>query len=326
MDFTRAELLEADVASVTELKSLKEADSVTWINVVGLGSVEPIDELGQLFGVIPLVLEDILNVGQRPKFEDHGSFGFFLSYFVRAGSALDLEQLSVVFGRGFVVTFQEGPEDCFGAVRERIRSERHRIRNQGTAYLTYALVDALVDSIYPLVNDSRERLEEIEDLLFHASMKDADERLHGIRRKLRALRRVVEPTTDAIHQLLRPGLDLVSDDDRVYLADCWDHARRLLDMIDGNRSLANDLVDLHMSQLSNRLNEVMKVLTIFAAIFIPLTFIAGIYGMNFDPDASPWNMPELGWAYGYPAVIGSMVATAAALLYFFKRKGWIGSR
>lgn len=324
IDYTTDELVERDIDSVAELEEYIERESTSWIDVVGLGDVERMRELGQLFGLSLVVLEDILSLGQGPKFEDHDDYGFVLAALPSGGERLEVEQISLVFGERFVVSFRERDSDCFEPVRERIVQGRKRIRTLGPDYLVYALLDVLVDSYYPVVKGNRMRLEEIEDRLSEGPFDEAVPSIHAIRRELRLLRRVLEPLTVALQRMLRPELDLVSQDTRIYLADCYENSRRQIESIDAHRELGNDLFDLHMSQLSHKLNEVMKVLTIFSALFIPLTFVAGIYGMNFDPAASPWNMPELGWAYGYPTALGAMLLLGGGLIVYFARKGWIG--
>jgi len=324
IDYNTDELVERDIETVAELKLYLERESTSWIDVVGLGDVSHIREIGELFGLSSVVMEDILTLGQAPKFEDHDSYGFVLADLPSGEGRLEVEQISLVFGERFVVSFREHESDCFEPVRERISQGRKRIRTLGSDYLVYALLDVLVDSFYPVVKGNRMRLEEIEDRLSEGPFDEAVPAIHAIRRELRLLRRVLEPLTVALQRMLRPELELISKDTRIYLADCWENSRRQLESIDAHRELGNDLFDLHMSQLSHKLNEVMKVLTIFSALFIPLTFVAGIYGMNFDPDASRWNMPELSWAYGYPAAIAVMLSLAIGLLIYFVRKGWIG--
>lgn len=326
IDYIGDELVEREAVTVADLRAHVESKSVSWIDVTGLANAELIGELGSLLGVSRLVLEDVINVGQRSKLENHETFACFISRLVRPGEHLELEQLSLLFGEGFVVTFQERPGDCFEPVRDRLRQGRKRIRGLGCDYLAYALIDALIDSYFPVVDGYRERLEDIEDQIAEGSDTDVMQRIHEIKRDLRALRRFVWPTTEAVHKLLDPELALVTNETREYLADCWDHARRMQDSIESNRELSTDLVDMHLSRLSHRMNEVMQVLTIFAAIFIPLTFVAGIYGMNFDPAVSPWNMPELGWVYGYPAALTLMGVMGVTLFLGFVRKGWIGGR
>ncbi len=324
IDYNTDELLERDIETVAELKDYVERESTSWVDVVGLGDVQRIREIGKLFGLSTVVLEDILTLGQAPKFEDFDVYGFVLADLPSAGERLEVEQISLVFGPRFVVSFRERESDCFDPVRERISNGRKRIRTLGSDYLVYALLDVLVDSYYPVVKGNRMRLEEVEDRLSDGPFDAAVPAIHAIRRELRLLRRILEPMTVALQRMLRPELELVSKDTHIYLADCWENSRRQLEAIDAHRELCNDLFDLHMSQLSHKLNEVMKVLTIFSALFIPLTFVAGLYGMNFDPGVSRWNMPELGMAYGYPAALAAMLVLGIGLVIYFVRKGWIG--
>ena len=325
IDYTTDDFVEQQIESVADLKEYIERESTSWVDVVGLAGVDVIGELGELFGLSSVVLEDIVTPGQAPKFEDYESYGFVIADLPVGGDRLEVQQVCIVFGERFVVSFRESESDCFDPVLDRISQGRKRIRSLGPAYLVHALLDVIVDSFYPLVKANRTRLEEIEDRLFEGPFDAAVPAIHEIRRELRLLRRVLEPMSIALQRILRPELELVASETRIYFADCWENSRRLLESIDAHRELGNDLLDLHMSQLSHKLNEVMKVLTIFSALFIPLTFVAGIYGMNFDPGASPWNMPELGWAYGYPVAIGVMLVMAGGLFVYFVRKGWIGS-
>jgi magnesium transporter len=324
IDYSGEELTELEATDLSALREHLERNSVTWVDVVGLEDADRIAALGDLLGISRLVLEDVLNVGQRPRMEGGEESVFFVSRLVRFEQTLELEQLSLVFGERFVVTFQERPGDCFDAVRERLRAGRRRIRGNGPDYLAYALIDVMIDSCFPVEERCRESLEEIEDDIVLGAGRDAIGRIHAVKRNVRVLRRIVSATGEAVHGLLNPDVTLVSEPTRPYLADCWDHSRRLADALEADRELSNDLVDLHLAHQGQRLNEIMKVLTIFAALFIPLTFIAGIYGMNFDSAASRWNMPELGWAYGYPAALGAMALVAVALVLYFVRKGWIG--
>jgi len=324
IDYDGERLEEHVVEKFDELQRWVESDSVSWIDVVGLADAEEIGELGELLGLSRLVLEDVLHVGQRPKAETQEGQAFVVLRLVRQGEGMEMEQVSLAFGPRFVVTFQEQPGDCFDPVRDRLREGRKRIRSLGCDYLAYALIDALIDAYFPVAEAYRERLEELEDAVMDGTAGEVTERVHALRRDLRALRRILVPTGEAVHRLLDPELDLVAEATRPYLADCYDHARRLLDTIEAASELGKDLFDIYQANLSNRMNEIMKVLTVFAAIFIPLTFVAGFYGMNFDREASPWNMPELGWVYGYPAALGLMLAMAVGLFVYFVRKGWIG--
>jgi magnesium transporter len=237
---------------------------------------------------------------------------------------LESEQLSIFLGRDFVLTFQDSlPGDCLDPVRNRIRHSLGRIRQLGPDHLVYALLDAVVDCHFPVLETYGEQLDSLEDRILEAAGTRSVAQIHAIKRDLLTLRRALWPLRDALHSLLRDEIPLITDDTRVYLRDCYDHALRLIEMIETYRELCADLIDLHLSSVNNRMSEVMKVLTVFTAVFVPLTFIVGVYGMNFETSASPWNMPELLWPFGYPLIWGIMIAVALALLVFFYRKGWL---
>jgi magnesium transporter len=227
-------------------------------------------------------------------------------------------------GRNYVLTFQERPGDCFDAVRKRIREARPKIRGGGPDYLAYAILDAITDSYFPLLDEWSDQLEEIESEIVAEPRRESLIRLYELKRRFVEMRRILTSTRDALNALVRDDNPIIGDDVRIYLRDAYDHSIQLVDSLDGNREYASSLMDFYLSQNGNRMNEIMKVLTIIATIFIPLTFIAGIYGMNFDPDASPWNMPELGWYWGYPAAWGAMLIVGIALLIYFRKKGWLG--
>jgi magnesium transporter len=227
-------------------------------------------------------------------------------------------------GLGFLLSFQERAGDCFDPVRKRIREGRGRMRHSGPDYLAYALLDAVVDSYFPVLQDCGDRLDVLEDKMFLRPDPHTAGHIHLVRRDLLAVRRAVWPLRECISSLTHDPDELVSDETRLYLRDCYDHSVQIIDLLESYRDLAGGLMDTYLSLVSQRMNEIMKVLTIYAAIFIPLTFVAGIWGMNFDTGASGWNMPELGWAFGYPAAIALMVTLAVGQLFWFRRKGWIG--
>ena len=237
---------------------------------------------------------------------------------------LEIEQISFFLSGNYVITLQELPGDSFEKVRERIRQNQSgQIRKAGADYLLYALVDALIDEFFPVLESYGERIEELEDEVVAASRSPRRSRqVHRIKRDLLDLRRIAWPEREVISSLQREEAHLVRQETRVFLRDCYDHAVQVIDMIETYRDLAGGLLDVYLSSTSNRLNEVMKVLTIISTIFIPLNFIAGVYGMNFDRQASPLNMPELGWYFGYPAVLTVMAVTGGLLALYFKRKGW----
>jgi magnesium transporter len=300
---------------------------VAWIDVVGLHDVDLLRSVGERFDLHPLALEDVLNTGQRPKAEDYEDHHFVVMRLFHvleaSGGALDGEQIAIFLGDGFVLTFQEMPGDVFEPVRERIRQGKGRIRRMGADYLAYALLDSLVDHFFPVLEHLGERIEELEDEVMVEPGRDTVQRIHALKKELLVLRRAAWPQREVLATLERFESDRISRETRIFLRDCYDHAVQIMDMVETYRDLATSLLDIYLSSVSNRMNEVMKVLTVMASIFIPITFLAGVYGMNFDPDAGPWSMPELDWAWGYPAFWAVAVTTVAGLLWYFRRKDWI---
>jgi magnesium transporter len=297
----------------------------TWVNVTGLGDPATIDRLGEIFSLHPLVLEDVVNVHQRPKVEDYDDELFVVSrmvYLDPNGEDIRTEQLSLLVRQGCVVTFQERPGDVLEPVRERIRNGK-RIRAMGIDYLAYAIIDAVVDHYFPVLETYGERLEALEDAVMAGTDPEPLRRIHDAKHQLLTLRRAIWPQRDALGALHREPFDLITDNTRIYLRDTYDHAIQVIDFVETYRELASSLLDVHLTSLSNRMNDIMKTLTIFAAIFIPLNFIAAVYGMNFDPGRSPWNMPELRWRWGYPFALALMAATGIAILAFMHRRGWL---
>jgi len=314
---------EKRIAKIEDVFPYRDSTYVTWINIEGLQDVGLIEKLGRHFGFHPLALEDVLNCGQRPKLEDYGSYHFLVMKSLwRKKEELFIEQISFFLGGSYVITFQEVPGDSFEAVRERIRHGKGQIRKMGSDYLLYALLDALVDEFFPVLEAYGERVEELEDVVVARPEPATLNEIHRIKRELLLLRKTAFPEREVINSLQREEAHLIRPETRVFLRDCYDHTIQVLDMIETYRDLASGLLEVYLSSLSNRLNEVMKVLTIISTIFIPLSFIAGVYGMNFNPQASPMNMPELNWYYGYPMSLGLMAAVAGALVIYFRRKGW----
>jgi magnesium transporter len=325
MAYGPSDYVEQPIDDLESVPPLLERWPVTWVNVDGLGDRDVLARLGEIFDLHPLSLEDVLNVHQRPKVEQYDRYHFIVTRMTALGERLETEQLSLFLGENFVLTLQEHPGDCLDPVRERIRKGLGRIRAAGADYLAYALVDAVVDAYFPVLEEFGERLEALEDEVVERADRSTIARIHGAKRDLLTLRRAMWPQREAINSLLRDAATLITQETRVYLRDCYDHAVQIIDMVETYRELASGLLDFYLSSVSNRMNEVMKVLTVIATIFIPLTFIAGIYGMNFNPERSAYNMPELNWRWGYPAVWLVMAAVAVAMLMFFRRRGWLGS-
>jgi magnesium transporter len=303
-----------------------DTESVSWIDVSGLGNEDTVQRLGRVFDLHPLILEDIFNVPQRPKLEDYEDQIVIITQMVilkDKGEGFWIEQVSFVLSKHYLLTVQEEPErDCFQPVRDRIRYNKGAIRQRGANYLAYALWDAIIDGYFPVLEAYGERLEDLENEAVlnpsHATLN----KVYRIRRELLALRRAIWPQRDALNALLRDEHHLIDPDMRLHLHDCYDHTVQIIDVVETYRELAAGLMDVYLSAISNKMNEVMKILTVISTIFIPLTFIAGVYGMNFNTDKSPWNMPELNWYYGYPLCLGVMIGIAASLIVFFWRRGW----
>lgn len=303
-----------------------DTESVSWVDVMGLGTEENWRQLGEVFKLHPLVLEDIVNIPQRPKVEDYEDHLLIIAQMVMPkdrNRGFWIEQVSFILGKHYLLTVQEEAEhDCFKPVRDRIRAGKGTIRQRGPDYLAYALLDSIVDGFFPVLEDYGERIEELEDEVVTNPTRNTLGKIYQIRRELLALRRAIWPQRDAINTLIRDGSPLISAAVRIYLRDCYDHAVQVMDMVETYRELAGGLMDVYLSSVSNKMNDVMKFLTVMSSIFIPLTFIAGIYGMNFNTEKSPWNMPELNWYLGYPFCWAVMLTIAAGLVYFFKRRGW----
>ena len=320
--FDGAKMVERPVASVEEIAGLREEWPVVWLNVVGLGDASIIKALGREFGVHRLTLEDIVHTHQRPKAEFFGNHYYVVSYMLGLSEGLDMEQVSLLFGKGWVLTFQERPGDCFEPVRGRIRSSGGVIRGSGSDYMAYALIDVLVDNFFPILERYGDRFETIEERIMASASMELLPEIRLVKRELGLLRRLVWPQRDALNTLIREPGDLIAPETAVHLRDCVDHATQLMDLVETFRELAGGLMDMHMSMVSHRMNKVVQLLTIVTTIFIPLSFLTGLYGMNFERENAPWNLPELGYAYGYPALWGVMLLISAGLLWFFWRRGW----
>jgi magnesium transporter len=309
-----------------ELRKFLARWPVTWVNIDGLGDAEVIRKIGQIFGLHSLALEDVVNVHQRSKVESYADHLFIVARMVHLNDHLETEQVGLFLGKNFVVTFQESaPGDSFGPVRERLRASRSHVREAAADYLAYALLDSMIDAYFPVLEVFGERVDELEEEALSLSRgQQTVARIHDVKNDLLVLRRAIWPLREAVNALQRDPTPLIHDNTRLYLRDCYDHTVQLIDLLETYRELGSDLRDLYLAAMSNRMNEIMKVLTVISTIFMPLTFIAGVYGMNFDPGSSPWNMPELRWYYGYPLCLLLMAIVTAIMFMFFRRRGWIG--
>lgn len=310
-------MLERDLEDLQELPAILEAWDVTWVNVAGLGDAGLIRGLGDLFGLHPLALEDVVHVHQRPKVEDYGDHEYAVVRMCTLPDDLVIEQVSIFFGAGFVLTFQEHQGDCLDPLRRRLRQGLGRVRKAGADYLAYAVLDTVVDGYFPVLEAYGRRMEHLEDVVVERPDRALLGEIQTLRHDLLEIGRAVSPLPDAIATLRRETNSHISPQTRPYLRDCHDHAVRLRDLVDSWRDLTGGLMDMYMSAASHRMNEVAQVLTVIGVVFIPLTFFTGLYGMNFE------HMPELGWRYSYPVMLLMMAAVSATLLLWFRRKGWL---
>jgi magnesium transporter len=328
-DYNQTNFIRKQMATPEECLNYLDTESVSWVDVQGLGNKDILQRLGKVFELHPLVLEDVVNMAERPKIEDYEDQLVIIARMVvpkEDTCGFYSEQVSFVLGKHYLLTVQEEPEhDCFESVRMRIDKGKGIIRKQGSDYLAYALLDAIVDGFFPVLELYGERIEELEEEVILKPTPQTLQKIYQVRRELLQLRRSIWPQRDAINTLIRDGSELISEEVRIYLRDCYDHAVQVMDMVETYRELASGLMDVYLSSVSNKMNEIMKLLTVVSAIFIPLTFVAGIYGMNFNTEKSPLNMPELNWYWGYPACLALMAAIAVTLLILFKRRGWLAN-
>jgi magnesium transporter len=320
IDYNATECLRTEIQQPEEIIPHLDSESVSWVDLQGLGNEEILQRVGQIFQLHPLVLEDVVNVPQRPKVEEYDNQLVLIGRMAildRTTQRFFTEQVSFILGSHYLLTIQEEPDnDCFSPVRDRIRAAKGQIRKMGEDYLLYALVDAVIDGFFPVLEVYGEQLELLEDEVVANPTYQTLEKIHYMKRELLTLRRAIWPQRDAINSLIRDGSDLISDDVRIYLRDCYDHTVQVLDMVETYREVASSLMDVYLSSVGNKMNEIMKFLTVISSIFIPLTFIAGVYGMNFE------NMPELKTRVGYFVCLAVMAIVAIGLALFFWRQGW----
>ena len=320
MDYDETHFQEKEIKTIEECFLFKDTPTVTWINIDSLHQVEILEKLGECYGFHPLVLEDILNTDQRPKMEDYGEYLYIvlriLNYDDKSGE-IESEQISLILGPNFIISFQEKEGTFFNPVRERIRNGKGRIRKMGPDYLAYALLDLIVDNYFVIMEKLGEKIEFLEEELVTQPGPETLQTIHQLKREMIFFRKAVWPLREVIGSLERGESPLIKGTSRVYLRDVYDHTIQVIDTIETFRDMVSGMLDIYLSSISNRLNAVMKVLTIIATIFMPLTFIAGIYGMNFK------YMPELEWRWGYPAIWFAVVLISVSMLIYFKRKRWL---
>jgi magnesium transporter len=320
IDYDESNLQERDILKVEECYPFKQKSTVTWINIDGIHNVDIIEKIGTHYGLHPLLLEDIVNTEQRPKIEDFGDHLFIvikmLSFDEEQGG-INIEQVSLVVGPNYVLSFQEKEGDVFEPVRDRIRRAKGRIRKMGADYLAYSLLDAIVDGYFLILEKIGDRIEDLEENLISRPDARTLQTIHSLKREMIFLRRSVWPLREVISGMSRKESALVKETTGIFLRDVYDHTVQVIDTIETYRDFVSGMLDTYLSSISNRMNEVMKILTIFATIFIPLTFVAGIYGMNFS------YMPELGWKWGYFGALAVMAVIGISLLVYFRNKKWL---
>jgi magnesium transporter len=320
IDYDEKDLQEKEAKTVEECFPFKASPTVTWINVDGLHEIDMIEKLGVKFDIHPLVLEDILNTGQRPKYEDSENYIFvvlkMLSY-DEEKHEIKAEQVSIILGPNFVISFQEVEGDVFNPIRDRIRNSKGRIRKMGADYLAYALLDAIIDNYFIILEKLGERIEDREEELVTNPVSKTLQTIHNLKRETIFLRKSVWPLREVISGLERRESTIIKETTGIYLRDLYDHTIQVIDSVETFCDLISGMLDIYLSSISNKMNNVMKVLTIIATIFIPLTFIAGIYGMNFK------FMPELEWHWGYPFIWVVMISIFISMLFYFRKKNWL---
>jgi len=318
--YTAEHFEEKKVKSIDNCFPLKDKPAITWINVDGVHKLDNIEQVGKQLKIHPLALEDIVHTGQRPKMEDFEDYLFIVLNMLQYDEKVNeikTEQVSLILGSNFVVSFQEDEGDVFGLIRERIRADRGRTRKMGADYLAYSLIDAIVDHYFKVLEKVGEQIEDIEDELVKNPTPEVLHTIHSLKRELIYLRKSVWPLREVISRLERWESPLIDKSIDIYLRDVYDHTIQVIDALETFRDMLSGMLDIYLSSVSNRMNEVMKVLTIIATIFIPLTLIAGIYGMNFR------YMPELESPWGYPMVYVVMLAVGVVMMVYFRRKKWL---
>ncbi|AKB61915.1 magnesium/cobalt transporter CorA [Methanosarcina mazei] len=319
--YNSEKLIEKELQTVDECQELKGQPGMNlWINVDGLDQIGIIEKLGGYFGVHPLTLEDVLNTGQRPKMEDYDSYIYAVLKMMLLDEEREeilIDQVSIIFGTNYILSFQEREGDAFNPIRDRLKNPASRLRKNGVDLLAYSLIDAVVDNYFLILEHFGEEIEDLEEQLIVDPMPETLKAIQKYKRDMITLRRSVWPLRELINSLQRTESQLIKESTQIYLRDVYDHTIQVIDSIEAFRDILSSMVDVYLSSLSHRMNDIMKVLTIIATIFIPLTFIAGVYGMNFE------YMPELKWRWGYPAVMFAMTILGISMFLYFKKRRWV---
>lgn len=319
IDYDKDSHQEKEMKNIDECFKLKESPTVSWINIEGLSDIELIGRIGEIFEIHPLIQEDIVHTHQRPKIEEHEKTLYIvlkMLHYNESSQEIESEQISIVLGENYVITFQERQGDVFEPIRTRLKNELGKIRSMGADYLAYALIDIIVDNYFIILEKVSDRIEIIEEELVNQPSEDTLTEIYALKNEMIFLRKSVWPLREVVNRLEKNEINFITGSVKLYLRDVYDHTIQVIETVETIRDMLGGMLDIYLSSISNKMNEVMKVLTIIATIFIPLTFIAGIYGMNFE------YMPELTWRNGYFIVLLIMLAIAGYMVYFFKKKDW----
>lgn len=323
--FTADHYVEKEIEDLAEIEPARQAHPFVWLQVEGLGDDRMLLALRDMFKLHRLAMEDVVNVHQRPKIEEYADSLYIVMRLPVQSDSVHSEQLSLFIGGNFVITFEERDNDALEPVKERLRKKIGLIRGLGVDFLAYAIIDAVIDRYFPILETIGDQIEAVETQMLESPRRELINRVYCLKQDLLALRRCVWPSRDALNSLVRDPFPQLGAETRVYMRDVYDHIIQIMDHVETDRELVSDLRDLYLTNLSNRANEIMKVLTLLGSIFLPMNFIAALYGMNFNTD-SPYNMPELNWRLGYPFALTIMLSISISMLIFFWRKGWIWRR
>ncbi len=317
---------QGELDDIEKLKQLKEKHRFLWVHIIGLEDEELNRQIGEIFQLQKTALDDVVNLQQRAKFEQYSDQYFVVSHLIEMESTLQTRQISLFIASNFLITIQQGAKDVFTSVRERLTKRQGKTRHFGSDYLSYVVLDAIIDSYFPCLEIYGERLESLEAEVVDNPSRETINDIHHVKRDLLAMRRAIWPLREAISSLIRDAGEIFAAETLTNLRYCYEHTVQIIDFVETYRELGSDMMDVYLSSVSNRMNEVMKVLTIVTTIFVPAGLIASIYGMNFHTDVSPYNMPELNWYLGYPFALAMMLAVSLTTIIVLKCKGWLGDR
>ncbi len=321
IEYNEAFFNEIKIDNIQQYIPSSDESIISWLNIDGVHNIETIEKLGELFNLHPLTLEDIVNTGQMPKMEEYDNYTFIvlkMLYYNDSSKSVEVEQISICLGNNFVLTFQEEKErDAFKYVKERLRLSKGRLRKMGPDYLVYSIIDSVVDSYFLILEKIGEKIELLEEQVLDEPSEQVLHQIHVLKREMIFLRKSIWPLRDVISTIEKGGSDFIHDSIHIYFRDVYDHTIRIIETIETYRDILSGILDIYLSSISNKINAVMKVLTIIATIFMPLTFLAGIYGMNFE------YMPELKWRWGYPLILGIMLFIGITMVIYFKKKDWL---